>query len=310
MTTEPAAPFFSVVIPAYNREAVLPRAIRSVLGQSFGDLELIIADDGSTDGTRQTVAAFAEPRLRYVWQPNGGATRARNFGASVARGEFLIFLDSDDEALPGWLQRYAEAFLAGSDIVCCGCLIVDPGSAQAARVILPRDMGAVLGHRHGQYRLGGSFALRRWIFEAVGGYADACRAYQHTELSYRLVPAALEHGWRMSNILEPLVRYFRGSDGSIRANPRAVLEGTEYLLERHADLIRRDRRLHANYCAVAGVAAARLGRHRDARRYMWQSLRIHPRRVKAWLRIGVALTSPLCSWAWRAKTAGRPIQGT
>jgi glycosyltransferase involved in cell wall biosynthesis len=93
----------SVVIPTYNRAHLLGRAIKSVLNQIGREDEIIVVDDGSTDATREVVAAFAEPRIHYVRQAKAGAGAARNRGVSEAIGDLIAFLDSDDEWLPGKL---------------------------------------------------------------------------------------------------------------------------------------------------------------------------------------------------------------
>ena len=88
-------PAVSVIIPTHNRAAMVREAIESVLAQSYADRELIVVDDGSTDGTRAAVAAFL-PQLTYIYQEHQGVSAARNRGAAMARGEYLAFLDSDD----------------------------------------------------------------------------------------------------------------------------------------------------------------------------------------------------------------------
>lgn len=102
-------PFFSIVVPAYNRAATIDRAIASCLGQNFARFELVIVDDGSQDGTSAVVARHRDPRIVCVRQDNAGASAARNRGADLARGRFLAFLDSDDEFLPGKLAAFHAA---------------------------------------------------------------------------------------------------------------------------------------------------------------------------------------------------------
>ncbi len=85
----------SVVIPAYNRAYILPRAIQSVLAQSYRRVEILVADDGSADGTRELTEAYGAP-VRYLRQPNAGVSAARNLALRHARGEFIALLDSDD----------------------------------------------------------------------------------------------------------------------------------------------------------------------------------------------------------------------
>jgi len=97
-------PFFSVVIPTYNRFSLLKRAVGSVLGQSLVDFELLVIDDGSTDQTKDWLKTLRDARCRAFFQPNGGVASARNKGVQQARGEFVAFLDSDDWWEPNKLQ--------------------------------------------------------------------------------------------------------------------------------------------------------------------------------------------------------------
>ena len=91
-------PKVSVIMPTHNRAAMLRRAIDSVLSQTYGDLELIIISDGSTDTTSETVASYSDPRIRYFKHDTSrGASAARNTGLRASRGDFIAFLDDDDE---------------------------------------------------------------------------------------------------------------------------------------------------------------------------------------------------------------------
>lgn len=100
-------PFFSVVIPAYNRAGLLPSTISSVQNQVFQNWELWVVDDGSTDDTRQVVEeiARADARIHYVFQVNAERSAARNNGARNSKGRYICFLDSDDYYLPDHLQK-------------------------------------------------------------------------------------------------------------------------------------------------------------------------------------------------------------
>ncbi|MBU1086123.1 MAG: glycosyltransferase [Candidatus Omnitrophica bacterium] len=97
-------PFFSVIIPTFNRCGFLKQAIESVLSQTETDFELIIIDDGSTDNTAQMIQDIADKRLVYVYQAQQGVSSARNQGIALAKAEFIAFLDSDDCFKPEKLQ--------------------------------------------------------------------------------------------------------------------------------------------------------------------------------------------------------------
>ncbi|WP_436347802.1 glycosyltransferase family 2 protein [Natronorubrum sp. FCH18a] len=106
----------SVIIPTYNRATTLPRAIDSALAQTVEDLEVVVVDDGSTDDTDSVLAGYEDPRVRpVVHATNQGANVARNTGIDHARGEYVAFLDSDDEWRSDKLERQLEALEDRSD---------------------------------------------------------------------------------------------------------------------------------------------------------------------------------------------------
>jgi glycosyltransferase involved in cell wall biosynthesis len=92
-------PTVSIIIPTYNRARLLPNAIRSVLEQSYGHIEIVVIDDGSTDDTRKVLEPFAE-KIRYLTSDHKGTAHARNVGMRAATGKYIAFLDSDDVYLP------------------------------------------------------------------------------------------------------------------------------------------------------------------------------------------------------------------
>ena len=104
-----AAPFFSVVIPLYNRADIVGDTIRSVQAQDWQDFEIVVVDDGSRDNPAPVIEAIGDHRVRYIRQDNAGGGAARNRGIEAARGRHIAFLDSDDLFLPGKLSIMAAA---------------------------------------------------------------------------------------------------------------------------------------------------------------------------------------------------------
>ncbi len=107
---------FSVIIPVYNGEKFIAEAIRSALRQVDVNVEVIVIDDGSIDNTQKIVDGFHE-NIVFHLRANAGVSSARNFGASIAKGEFLAFLDADDVWAEDKLKIQKEKLLSGYDIV-------------------------------------------------------------------------------------------------------------------------------------------------------------------------------------------------
>lgn len=100
----------SVVIPTYNRAGYITNALESVLSQTYQNFEILIVDDGSTDDTKEVILSLDNPKIRYIYQENAGASAARNTGIKNAKGEFIAFLDSDDTWYPEKLEKQLEVF--------------------------------------------------------------------------------------------------------------------------------------------------------------------------------------------------------
>lgn len=109
-------PEVSVIIPTYNRAAMVCEAVESVLSQTFKDVEVIVVDDGSTDGTGEVLRNRYDERVRYFYQANSGRSAARNRGIMASSGRYLLFLDSDDLLLPEALEQEVAYLEAHPDV--------------------------------------------------------------------------------------------------------------------------------------------------------------------------------------------------
>ena len=119
----------SVIIPLYNKSKLVRRAIDSVLRQDYQDFEVVVVDDGSTDDSARYVRSYQDSRIHYIYKENGGVSSARNFGFEKSQGEWIYFLDADDELLPGAFSAMMDAhdehpecrfFVGGKTHVCSG----------------------------------------------------------------------------------------------------------------------------------------------------------------------------------------------
>lgn len=181
-------PAFSIVIPAYNYAHYLAAAIDSALAQTELQLEVIVVDDGSTDETAAMVRARAEcdARLHYLYQHNQGPAAARARGLAASRHPWLIFLDADDEMLPGALQSFAEAIQAGPEarvLVAAHLSAHRSAPQERARLVPPGPVGqrrernfiAYLEKRIAMSN--GACALHRSVFDGLDFKTDL----RHTE---------------------------------------------------------------------------------------------------------------------------------
>ncbi len=106
-------PLITIGVSAYNRENFLPECLDSLLGQSYSNIEIIVVDDGSVDNTRKLVTE-KYPQVRYIYKENGGDASAKNLAAQEAKGEFIVFNDSDDLFYPDAVEKLYEA-LTGAE---------------------------------------------------------------------------------------------------------------------------------------------------------------------------------------------------
>lgn len=124
-------PFFSIIIPTYNRANRISKAIDSVLSQTYSDFELIIVDDGSTDNTKEVVSSYKDERIVYIYQENAERSAARNNGINHTKGEFICFLDSDDYYLDNHLRELHSTILKNNSkkaLYYTGMLITSEGT--------------------------------------------------------------------------------------------------------------------------------------------------------------------------------------
>jgi glycosyltransferase involved in cell wall biosynthesis len=195
MSNRPHAPgpAYSVVVPVHNARLWLRAAVESVLAQDFTEFELILVDDGSTDGGIGTVADVADPRLIVLSQPNAGAGPARNAGAAHARGGWIAFLDADDLWLPDHLaeldrirRAFADAGLIGT--AWASMRGAPPADVRTAGALREIDYLAAVG-REGVPIRTSSIAIEAGLFASLGGFG-AFPSGQDSELWVRAALAA------------------------------------------------------------------------------------------------------------------------
>lgn len=200
-------PLISVVLPVYNGADMVREAIDGILAQTFGDFELIVIDDGSTDDTAAVVAAVGDPRLRFVRQENRGLAATLNRGIlELARGRYVARQDHDDLSLPTRFERQVALLESDPQLVLVGCHAeVHDEAGPTGRRLEPSCDDATI---HFDLMIANAFVhtsvmMRRDAVVAVGGYATA---HDRQPEDYELW-GRLSRGRRVANIGEALVIY-------------------------------------------------------------------------------------------------------
>jgi glycosyltransferase involved in cell wall biosynthesis len=204
------SPKVSVVIPTYNSARFLGEAVQSVVEQTLQDWELIVMDDGSTDDTREVVAAFREPRIRYVHQENRGVSATINRGAGLARSAYIALLAADDVFLPEALEKATRAMDGPADVGFCYGQVrymdEDGNELKLARQ-WPARSGIMTARQvimevlSLRFILPSAVILRRSSFQEVGGFDENLDYGEDTELFARLAKR-----YPVGYIADPLAR--------------------------------------------------------------------------------------------------------
>jgi len=228
-------PLVSVIIPTYNKSQYLREAIKSVLNQTYKNIEVIVVDDGSTDNTKEIVESFNDSRIIYIFQENKGPAIARNTGIKKAQGRYIAFLDSDDLWLKEKLEKQIDFMEKNSEIglLGTGCYeMTDKGKIIGKKIfptknkILQKDL-----IKYNPF-IQSSIITKREVFDKVGlWYDEKFRESEDYELWLRIAG-----NYKIGNLAELLVmkRYYR--DG---LSPVKDREQLYFVLEAKKTAVRR-----------------------------------------------------------------------
>jgi len=207
MRTRSPKPEVSVILPTFNRSHLIMRAIQSVTMQTLRAFELIVVDDGSTDGSAETIKPLSQrdSRITYIYQPNQGLAAARNNGVSRASGKYVTYLDSDDEYEPVHLELRRDLLESDSGVMMLhGGLAIVNGSPMVPDYYDPSRLIDI-----SLCAVGATFFYRKEFHSLVGGFHH--REFgEDTEFFERAI--------RIGNVQRvhwPTYKYYRDSEDSI-----------------------------------------------------------------------------------------------
>jgi len=243
----------TIVTPTFNRKELLRKAVASVLGQSYVNWELIVVDDGSTDGTEQLQEEYNDARICWATQPRGGVCKARNTALKLAQGTYIAFLDSDNVWYPEFLEKMHQDLSQASDhVVAVHCNLNLFYGDRFVEVMDDRYTPSAMFHRP-QIDLN-ALMVRRSALERVGFFDERMNKWVDYELMLRL--SRLGH---FNHVRATLVDYFRLDDGITRAKE------SERPLGPNLAIIRETRRtlLKVGYVQWDYPAASQAFAHRE-----------------------------------------------
>jgi len=274
--TKASEPKVSVVIPTYNRGHLLRASVGSVLSQSFGDFEVIIVDDGSSDNTADIVKSIDDPRVRYIsLDENRGAPFARNVGIDAARGEFVAFQDSDNEWKSKKLEKQMHAFANATGDVG----VVYTGTWRFGKghpYYLPhKTVGCKQGDVHKEL-LNGNFVdlptsvVRKRCFNKSGVFDERLGRLQEWDLFIRI-----SRYYRFVYLDEPLSLSYVQHD-SISLDDDAFVQAMDLTLEKHYAVFSQNKAILARHLGCTGELLMSNDRVNEARRYFLRAWRCCP----------------------------------
>jgi glycosyltransferase involved in cell wall biosynthesis len=275
----------TVAITTYNRAELVVHALESVLGQTYGDTDVVVVDNGSTDGTREALAPYLD-RIRYVWQENAGRAGARNRAIAEARGRYLAFLDSDDLWLPDKLERQIPVLDDDSRVALVHGqvdVVDESGSLLSDATRRQRELFRRANRGRGSYAayalesrcLTSTVLARTDVLRSLGGY-DTGVELEDVDLYLRL---ALEHDVVFLDGL-PLAAY-RVHGGQTQNDE--LTRGHVQVCEKHLALlderrgIPNERLARRNFYLQLARCHHMLADGRRTRSYTFAALRLDPR---------------------------------
>ena len=275
----------SIVTPTYNRAKLVVNTIESVLKQTYTDWELIVVDDGSTDNTSEIIQPYlSDKRITYIQKANSGATDTRNVGAFSAKGEFLTFLDSDDEALPTWLEEVSKQIDERTGLIFVGAIRKFDDGKTLEELPYPTNF---LGERlHVKYTCG-SLIVKRSLFNAIEGYDIKLKSNQHTDLGLRLLKYLRGKDFTKKWINKCLIQINIHNGARIRTNWKQVSEGSIQFLDKHYQFfVSNNNKKHISdiYSVIAFSNYKLKNRHKSLN-FLFKSIRHNPTNFKNYIKV-------------------------
>jgi glycosyltransferase involved in cell wall biosynthesis len=278
-------PKISVIIPTYNGEKFIGRAIESVLNQTFKNFELIVIDDGSTDNTKGIVMEYQkkDERIKYLWEENfGGPARPYNLALKQCQGEYIAFLDHDDEWFPEKLEKQLAIFKKyegkiNLGLVTCGAYVVDPLGNNKGKFnfeynnLLSSEEYELFFEKMILTSLS-CVVIKKEVFEKLGNFDEKFKVAADLDMYLRMLKR-----YNFYYLEEPLANYTQ-SDTSLSHKQFWIKQMPEYkyLLEKYKEDFKKYPKVKSKICRNIGTFSTLNNNGKMARKYFKEAIKKNP----------------------------------
>jgi len=263
-----------------------------VILQTFTDFELIIVDDGSTDNTKSVINSYSDNRIKSFYKKNGGVSSARNQGVRESKGQYLVFLDSDDTLYPNALETIYQSALSNNfpDIVFSD-MEIRTTKGEALIKYAKKPYGTVKGM--GVFMVG-AYSIRREFFNQIGGFDEKINFGENAELKIRIEKNLFTYCFTD----KPLCIYYESKDGGSKNLENRIISN-EYIIRKHTDYFSLNKNILKLYLQGNAVAMVRLGRIKSAKDSIWKAFLTTPLDLKLIIRMIIINIPFVARWVWR-----------
>jgi glycosyltransferase involved in cell wall biosynthesis len=271
-------PTVSTIIPTYNRAHLIGRAIQSVLNQTYQNFEIIVVDDCSTDNTWEVIKEFieSEKRIQYFkHNENKGGSAARNTGIKMAKGDYIAFLDSDDEWLPGKLEKQLKIFKNNSvqvGAIYSGFQYIYQKGIDMDKRHIPKNRGYIYKDLLMKNCVGSASTLliKKECFDKVKLFDKSLPSCQDYDMWIRIAKY-----YEFDFVKESLVKY-QVHDNQISTNLSTVIKGEKKIINKYLKELKKSPIIYSEHCFFLGNKLCHAAEMREGRKYLFKAIIIYP----------------------------------
>ncbi len=262
----------SIIIPTLDRPKALKGLIQKLTPLMNKEMELIVVDD-SKESLVDEVNSWSDQSIHYISRGRKlGVSSARNIGAGLAKGEYLLFFDDDDDFTSDWLKDFFSSSHNSADLISCDMRLIDPNQKETIVSASNRGRGSVIP---------GAWMIRKSVFEMAGGFDERLLFAENTELFFRLDQLNL----KIAYIDKVNFIYKQSPDGGSK-NLRNMKDSYRTILMKHNDYL--SNHVKHLYHQNLGVIEMRFGNFVSARNHLWKSWKFKPSKFSTLMRLGIA----------------------